>query len=133
MKPVPLANGGEQMNKYLPGNWKSAGVVRADTSHSITGAHTGSAFGIVLLAASILSLPPVMLLTSQAVMAQQETVLEEIIVTARKREENVLEIPESLATFSGTFSKWWLTLGHQISKGVFTAPDFSNSGANSSG
>ena len=36
-------------------------------------------------------------------MAQQDTTtLDEIIVTARKREENVLEIPESLATFSGT-------------------------------
>ena len=34
-------------------------------------------------------------------MAQQDTLLEEIIVTARKREENVLEIPESLTTFSG--------------------------------
>ena len=34
-------------------------------------------------------------------MAQGETLLEEIIVTARKREENVLEIPESLTTFTG--------------------------------
>lgn len=91
------------MNKYLSVNWKSAGAVLADTSHSITGVHTGSVFGIVVLAASILTLPPVMLLTSQAVMAQRESILEEIIVTARKREENVLEIPESLTTFSGTF------------------------------
>ena len=35
-------------------------------------------------------------------MAQGDTLLEEIIVTARKREENVLEIPESLTTFSGS-------------------------------
>ena len=34
-------------------------------------------------------------------MAQGDTLLEEIIVTARKREENVLEIPESLTTFTG--------------------------------
>ena len=34
-------------------------------------------------------------------MAQADTLLEEIIVTARKREENVLEIPESLTTFTG--------------------------------
>jgi outer membrane receptor protein involved in Fe transport len=50
----------------------------------------------------MLTLPAVMLLASQAAMAQQERVLEEIIVTARKREENVLEIPESVATLSGT-------------------------------
>jgi len=64
--------------------------------------HAGSACGIVVFAASMLTLPPVMLLASQAVMAQQESIIEEIIVTARKREENVLEIPESLATFSET-------------------------------
>ena len=34
-------------------------------------------------------------------MAQGDSLLEEIIVTARKREENVLEIPESLTTFTG--------------------------------
>ncbi|MCH8257129.1 MAG: TonB-dependent receptor plug domain-containing protein, partial [Proteobacteria bacterium] len=91
------------MNRYLPGNWKSAGITSTDTPHGRAGAHAGSAFGTVMLAASILTFPSVMLLTSQVVMAQQESVLEEIIVTARKREENVLEIPESLATFSATF------------------------------
>jgi iron complex outermembrane receptor protein len=62
---------------------------------------TGSVLGSALLALAILAAPVGALLTSQAVMAQQDTLLEEIIVTARKREENVLEIPESLTTFSG--------------------------------
>ena len=33
------------------------------------------------------------------VFAQQVAVLEEIIVTARKREENLLEVPESITKF----------------------------------
>ena len=70
------------MPKQESGKWKSAGAVRADTTHWRTGAHAGSAFGAVMLAASMLTLPSVMLLTSQAVMAQQDSVLEEIIVTA---------------------------------------------------
>jgi len=86
------------MNRYLPAHWNSAGAVRADTHHCRTGAPAGSACGAVVLAASMLTLPAVMLLASQAVMAQQERVLEEIIVTARKREENVLDIPQSVAT-----------------------------------
>lgn len=93
----------ETMPKQDSGKWKSAGAVRADTTHRRTGAYAGSAFGTVMLAASMLTLPSVMLLTSQAAMAQQESVLEEILVTARKREENVLEIPESIATFTATF------------------------------
>ena len=62
---------------------------------------TGTAFGTALLALALLAAPAGMMLTSQAVMAQGDTLLEEIIVTARKREENVLEIPESLTTFTG--------------------------------
>ena len=62
---------------------------------------SGTAFGTALLALMLLAAPAAMLLTSQPVMAQGETLLEEIIVTARKREENVLEIPESLTTFTG--------------------------------
>ena len=62
---------------------------------------TGSGFGTAMLAIALLTAPAGALLTSQAVMAQGETLLEEIIVTARKREENVLEIPESLTTFTG--------------------------------
>lgn len=62
---------------------------------------TGSAFGTAMLAIALLAAPAGALLTSQAALAQGETVLEEIIVTARKREENVLEIPESLTTFTG--------------------------------
>ena len=61
---------------------------------------TGSTVGTAILAITLLS-PAGALLGSQAVMAQQDTLLEEIIVTARKREENVLEIPESLTTFTG--------------------------------
>ena len=59
------------------------------------------AYGIVVLVAFTLSVPPVMLLTSQAAAAQDQLEIDEIIVTARKREENVLEIPESLTAFSG--------------------------------
>jgi iron complex outermembrane receptor protein len=62
---------------------------------------TGSALGTAMLAVALLAAPAGMMLTSQAVMAQGDTLLEEIIVTARKREENVLEIPESLTTFTG--------------------------------
>ena len=62
---------------------------------------TGTALGTALLALMLLAAPAGILLTSQAAMAQGETLLEEIIVTARKREENVLEIPESLTTFTG--------------------------------
>ncbi len=62
---------------------------------------TGSGFGTAMLAIALFTTPAGALLTSQAVMAQGEAVLEEIIVTARKREENVLEIPESLTTFTG--------------------------------
>lgn len=54
-----------------------------------------------MLALTLLAAPAGMLLTSQAAMAQDDSLLEEIIVTARKREENVLEIPESLTTFTG--------------------------------
>jgi iron complex outermembrane receptor protein len=54
-----------------------------------------------MLAVALLAAPAGALLTSQAVMAQGDSLLEEIIVTARKREENVLEIPESLTTFTG--------------------------------
>ena len=52
-----------------------------------------------MLAVALLAAPAGMMLTSQAVMAQGDSLLEEIIVTARKREESVLEIPESLTTF----------------------------------
>ncbi len=62
---------------------------------------TGSGFGTAMLAIALFTTPAGALLTSQAVMAQGEALLEEIIVTARKREENVLEIPESLTTFTG--------------------------------
>ena len=54
-----------------------------------------------MLPVALLAAPAGMLLTSQTVMAQGDSLLEEIIVTARKREENVLEIPESLTTFTG--------------------------------
>ena len=56
----------------------------------------------VVLTASLPALPLLVLLNGQTVMAQ-ETLLEEIIVTARKREENILEIPESVTTFSAAF------------------------------
>ncbi|TDJ67877.1 MAG: TonB-dependent receptor [Proteobacteria bacterium] len=75
--------------------------VRAEPFHWKTNVHAGSACGMAVLVASVMSLPPALLLASPAVMAQG-SILEEVLVTARKREENVLEIPESVSTFSGT-------------------------------
>lgn len=63
------------------------------------GARLASACGFVLLAVFTTNLPPVLMLSSQEASAQARD-LEEIIVTARKREENLLEIPESLTNFS---------------------------------
>ncbi len=62
---------------------------------------SGAALVTTMLAITLL-IPAGALLSSQAAMAQGDTLLEEIIVTARKREENVLEIPESLTTFTGS-------------------------------
>ena len=84
------------MNRYLLSNRKTAG-----TNRQVISFMTGSALGTAMLAVALLAAPAGMMLTSQAVMAQGDTLLEEIIVTARKREENVLEIPESLTTFTG--------------------------------
>ena len=87
------------MNRHLLSNWQLAGTDPAASPGIST--ITGSAFGTAMLAVALLAAPAGALLTSQAVMAQGDTLLEEIIVTARKREENVLEIPESLTTFTG--------------------------------
>ena len=87
------------MNRYLCGNRQSVGTDPAASRRIST--ITGSALGTAMLAVALLAAPAGALLTSQAVMAQGDTLLEEIIVTARKREENVLEIPESLTTFTG--------------------------------
>ena len=89
------------MNRHLSDDQQSAGAVSGSAIHCGISMCTGSVLGSALLALAILAAPVGALLTSQAVMAQQDTLLEEIIVTARKREENVLEIPESLTTFSG--------------------------------
>ena len=75
---------------------------RSTRPHWRTGGLAALAYGIVVLAALTLSLPPVMLLTSQEAVAQEELEFDEIIVTSRKREENILAIPESLASFSAT-------------------------------
>ena len=87
------------MNRYSFSNWQSAGTDTAVRRRIST--ITGSALGTAMLAVALLAVPAGALLTSQAVMAQGDSLLEEIIVTARKREENVLEIPESLTTFTG--------------------------------
>ena len=89
------------MNRHLSDDQQSAGAVSGSAIHCGISMCTGSVLGSALLALAILAAPVGALLTSQAVMAQQDTLLEEIIVTARKREENVLEIPESLTTFTG--------------------------------
>ena len=87
------------MNRHLLSNWQLAGTDPAASPGIST--ITGSALGTAMLAVALLAAPAGALLTSQAVMAQGDSLLEEIIVTARKREENVLEIPESLTTFTG--------------------------------
>ena len=87
------------MNRYLLSNWQLAGTGSA-ARHMIN-TFTGTTLGTAMLAVALLAAPAGMLLTSQAVMAQGDSLLEEIIVTARKREESVLEIPESLTTFTG--------------------------------
>ena len=87
------------MNRYLCGNRQSVSTDPAASRRIST--ITGSALGTAMLAVALLAAPAGALLVSQAVMAQGDTLLEEIIVTARKREENVLEIPESLTTFTG--------------------------------
>ncbi len=89
------------MNRHLSDDQQSAGAVSWIAIHCGISMCTGSVLGSALLALAILAAPVGALLTSQAVMAQGDTLLEEIIVTARKREENVLEIPESLTTFTG--------------------------------
>ena len=86
-------------------NTRDAGygsLLRPTKPHARPGGTAASACGNVVLAVCMLSLPPIMLLTGPEAAAQEETVLEEILVTARKRQENALEIPESLTTFSAT-------------------------------
>ena len=75
---------------------------RSTLPHWKPGGHAAHACGIVVLAAFTLSVPPVMLLTGQEAVAQDQLELDEIIVTARKREENVLKIPESVTAISAT-------------------------------
>ena len=61
-----------------------------------------ASLGVAALVVPLLTLSADMLSASQSAIAQEEvTFLDEIIVTARKREENVLEIPESVSTISG--------------------------------
>lgn len=82
---------------------------RKNALTSILNRNTARRGGGLTLAASLLALPPALALTlfvaPPAAWAQGETLLEEIIVTARKREENALEIPESLTTFSGALAE----------------------------
>ena len=94
------------MMKYVAEKWTS---IRAGNFHDKTNVHAGSACGLAAFAAALVIASPVLLVSSQAVMAQTEStaeaqsgpILEEVLVTARKREENLLEIPESIQTFSG--------------------------------
>ncbi len=74
--------------------------VSTSEPHSKTGTRAVTVGGIFLLVAFAMNVAAVMMLTSQVAVAQSQTDLEEIIVTARKREENILEIPESLTNFS---------------------------------
>lgn len=101
-----LTKGDKQMSRYMPGKWEHDRDHGNGPRHGkvarawVTG---GGMTALAVSALAILALPSTLLLASQGAMAQQETPLEEIIVTARKREENVLEIPESLTTFTGDF------------------------------
>lgn len=54
-------------------------------------------FGVTLAAAAIGVLP----LTSSVVLAQGSSILEEIVVTAQRREENIQEVPISVTAVSG--------------------------------
>ena len=85
------------MNRHNAGYTSS---VSTSKPQSKTGARAAKTCGFFLLVAFAINVPPVMMLTSLSAVAQNQTELEEIIVTARKREENVLEIPESVTAFS---------------------------------
>ncbi|MEM7280287.1 MAG: TonB-dependent receptor [Pseudomonadota bacterium] len=74
--------------------WLFAGVIHSGVPVSKKTVRVMLAFLVTVLVT-----PSLTLLTSPVAVAQQD-ILEEIIVTARKREENVLEIPESVSTFS---------------------------------
>jgi outer membrane receptor protein involved in Fe transport len=69
-------------------------------AHRKPHARAGSILGTAAVAFSLLILPPILPPASQVAMAQDAMLLEEIIVTARKREENLLEIPESVTVLS---------------------------------
>ncbi len=89
------------MNRYFSDERQLAAAIPGWATRCRLSVITGSAAGTAMLALALLTAPVTALLTSSAVMAQGDTLLEEIIVTARKREESVLEIPESLTTFTG--------------------------------
>ena len=99
--------GSAMINSFLlgetPMNRHNAGYtssVSTSKPQSKTGARAAKTCGFFLLVAFAINVPPVMMLTSLSAVAQNQTELEEIIVTARKREENILEIPESVTAFS---------------------------------
>ena len=89
------------MNRYFSDERQLTEAISGWVTRCRISVITGSTAGTAMLALALLTAPATALLTSQTVMAQSDTLLEEIIVTARKREENVLEIPESLTTFTG--------------------------------
>ena len=89
------------MNRYFSDKRQLTEAISGWATRCKISVITGSTVGTSILALALITAPVTALLTSQAVMAQGDSVLEEIIVTARKREENVLEIPESLTTFTG--------------------------------
>ena len=82
------------MNTHDAGYGGRAKLIRP---HARTAAGVLPTCGFLVLVVFTMNLSPVAMFTSQEARAQA---IEEIIVTARKREENLLEIPESLTNFS---------------------------------
>ena len=102
-----LANAGAPLTRYKrgvkpmnPHDVEIRSSVSTSEPQSKTGTRAVTVGGFFLLVAFAMNAAAVMMLTSQVAVAQSQTDLEEIIVTARKREENILEIPESLTNFS---------------------------------
>ena len=91
------------MLDYFTARWVAARAVRDALSRIHAGLFSGSACAAVMFAAAMACVPGLTLIMSGTAAAQEQTVLEEITVTARKREERLLDIPESVTTFDDTF------------------------------
>lgn len=66
-----------------------------------TMSHCGRLLGVPLLGAACLTFGAAASLAQEAAAQAEEAAIEEVLVTARKREESLLEIPESVVALSG--------------------------------